>query len=181
MYKPLPQQFKWLAQMKGPPQLVFAQALYGLHEGIGAIDNPIIVGWAKATGYGNVYKHDSDPWCGLFMTWVMHGSGFKPPPASLSARSWLNFGQKVAKPMLGDVIILWRDSPTGWKGHVGMYVGERPGVYYLLGGNESDQVNIVAESKERVLGFRRPNYTSDQSANLRSVLIEYTGQKSTDA
>jgi hypothetical protein len=46
----------------------------------------------------------------------------------------------------------WRKSGT--MGHVGFYMGETPDTISLLGGNQNDRVNIVAQPKSRLLGFR---------------------------
>lgn len=127
---------------------------YGLKESPGAADNPVILQMAKDAGFPD-YIHDSIAWCSLFANWVAGKLAYERSKA-LNARSWLTVGEEVDQPEQGDVVILWRDDPKGDLGHVGFFVNwDSSGVVYLLAGNQSNQVNIEAFSKTRVLGFRR--------------------------
>ena len=79
----------------------------------------------------------------------------------LSAREWLNFGENV-KPAYGAVMVFSREGG----GHVGFYVSEDTNYYHILGGNQSNQVNVIKISKSRFLGAVWPKtYQSDYVHN----------------
>ena len=140
--------------------LEIANSYIGVKEVQGTKNNPIIIDWAKnlPLRYRLVYRNDEVSWCGLFVHQVMHEIGYKGPSKPLVARSWLKFGKPVTKPLPGDVIVLKRG--TGWQGHVSFFVKEDKNYYYLLGGNQSNQVKISKFSKSKVLGIRRGNWNS---------------------
>jgi uncharacterized protein (TIGR02594 family) len=107
-------------------------------------------------GAGN----EDDPWCGSmvnFCHWVL---GFQCAQNPSGARSWLNAGLTIdpVKAEPGDVVVLWRESREGWKGHVGFFHGWGPSrsTVILLGGNQSDGVTVASFARERILGVRRP-------------------------
>ena len=77
------------------------------------------------------------------------------PTNPLGARNWGKFGTKC-KPVLGSVLVFWRGSKNGAFGHVGFYHGEDDVAYHVLGGNQSDQVNVARVAKNRLLGARQP-------------------------
>ena len=62
-----------------PLWLIEALSRVGIHEGVGAIDNPVIVEWAHEIGgeIGKNYTHDSIPWCALFIDSCLHRVGLK--------------------------------------------------------------------------------------------------------
>ncbi len=47
--------------------------------------------------------------------------------------------------MLGGIAAFWRDSPGGWQGHVDFLIGEDAEACHVLGGNQSDSVNISGQ------------------------------------
>lgn len=104
------------------------------------------------------YEDDKLAWCSVFMNDVAYFAS-REYTGKLHARSWLNVGTRVAVDdvVLGDVCVLWRESPKSWKGHVGIVVRvdvDRNRVW-LLGGNQFNSVTIRAYSLGRLLGFRR--------------------------
>jgi len=119
------------------------------------------IGWAK----------DDVPWCGSFVAYVMDTAGFKIVRYSARAKSWLNFGKSVDRPVLGAIAIKSRGLHPAIKpirkgdrkgsGHVGFVVGESSdGKYiYLLGGNQGDAVNVRRYPTNVFLDFRVPNKT----------------------
>jgi len=135
--------------------LQIALSQYGVTEIRGLPHNPIILNYFKDIGHQWV-KDDETAWCSAFANWVAlkarkRGSG------KLNARSWLKVGKSITKPKLGDVVVLWRESKTSWKGHVGFFIGysEDRKHLYIMGGNQNNQVNIKAYPAYRLLGFRR--------------------------
>jgi uncharacterized protein (TIGR02594 family) len=181
----LPDAYAWLDAIADKPRMISeALALYGVHEGPGGADNPVIIAWAHEIG-GDVaatYLHDSIAWCGLFMAVVAHRADKLGPVNPLWALNWAKFGQSAGTPSLGDVLVYIR--PGG--GHVGLYVGEDKGnatrgpAYHTLGGNESDQVTIVPIEKSRLYAARRPIWTTAQPPSVVPHILKASGQASTN-
>ena len=132
-----------------------AERLIGTREVAGDASNPEILDWAD--GLGIDYADDDIPWCGLFLAHCV-GSTLQDevlPSNPLGARNWNKFGSPV-DPQLGAVLVFWRGSPDSWKGHVGFYRGEDAKHYFVLGGNQSNSVNVAKITKNRLLGARWP-------------------------
>jgi uncharacterized protein (TIGR02594 family) len=103
-------------------------------------------------------------WCADFVNASLSKAGHAGTGSGL-ARSFLNYGQKVDKPEVGDIVVLTRGDPKSWTGHVGFYEGTDPdGRIRVLGGNQSNAVTSAAYAPDRVLGYRRPGAASDGSA-----------------
>lgn len=108
-------------------------------------------------------KADEVPWCSAFVNyiaWLLR----LPRSKSLLARSWLKVGTPIQlhEAERGwDIVILSRgDSQPGPEnltapGHVGFYTGHDANRVYILGGNQSDSVNVFGYSRSRLLGVRR--------------------------
>lgn len=94
-------------------------------------------------------------WCGLFVGHCLGAVGIKNPNHE-TARAWLKFGKPTDTPKIGDLVILWRNSPNSWQGHVGFFAGFADGKILIHGGNQNDAVNIQAFDSARLLGFRNP-------------------------
>ena len=120
----------------------------------GLEDNPEVLKYFEALGLDSTKLKDETAWCSAFANWVaceadLEGSG------ELTARSWLKVGQPVEDPKLGDVVVLWRESPESWKGHVGFFIREDKNWIWILGGNQNNEVNVSAYPKTRLLEYRR--------------------------
>lgn len=124
----------------------------GTKEIPGQRHNSTIVGFLQSVAGWIV--DDETPWCSAFMNWVANRAGFEYT-GRLDARSWLKAGEEVKEPKKGDVVIFWRESPESWKGHVGVFVRMDENYVWVLGGNQSNEVNIKPYRRDRVLGFRR--------------------------
>lgn len=95
-------------------------------------------------------------WCADFVNASLEKAGM-PGTGSPAARSFLNYGQKVDKPEVGDLVVLTRGDPNSWQGHVGFYERTNPdGSISVFGGNTSNAVGSASYPADRVLGFRRP-------------------------
>ena len=116
-------------------------------------DNPEILKYFKEIGETWV-MNDETAWCSAVVNWVCKILGYSYS-GKLTARSWLNTGFRTDNPMPGDVVVLWRESLTSWKGHVGFYINHDSQFIYVLGGNQSNSVNIAAYSVGRLLEYRR--------------------------
>ena len=59
-------------------------------------------------------------------------------------------------PRVGAIAVFWRGRPDSWTGHVGFVVGETASHIVLLGGNQSNAVNVMKIKRKRFLGARWP-------------------------
>lgn len=173
----LPPAYAWLAREPGPAMLREALALYGTAEKVGTANNPVILGWARELGLGQIYTADATPWCGLFVAVAAKRGSWSPVKNPLWARNWATWGTHVAEPSLGDVLVFSRE---GGAGHVGLYVGEDGGAYHVLGGNQGDRVSIVRVAKGRLIAARRAAWRVVQPANVRPIRLAAGGALSTD-
>lgn len=133
-----------------PAWLVEARRLIGTREIAGPKHNSWIVdGWHRLGA--KWFNDDETPWCGLFAAHCVDKAGLPYPKTFPRARSWLDWG-KPCKPMLGAVAVFGRQGG----GHVGFLVGDGVAHWYVLGGNQSNAVNIMPIAKDRLLGTRWP-------------------------
>lgn len=117
--------------------------------------NPQVETYHKFTTVKNDKgQDDSVPWCSAFMCWAFESAGL-PSTNSAQARSWLKYGRETTNPIKGDIVVFWRESKYGWKGHVGLFMGYNiNGDILVRGGNQGDMVCEKPYSKEQLLGFR---------------------------
>jgi len=127
---------------------------YGVKEILGKKNNPQIIKYFNETDLNIKNLSDETAWCSAFVNWVAKTSGYVYS-GQLTARSWLKIGESIENPKPGDVVVLWRESPGSWKGHVGFYVRETRRYVYVLGGNQKNMVCIKAYPKSRLLDYRR--------------------------
>lgn len=134
--------------------LLLREALkyYGEQEYDGEDHNPIIVSFLQTDSFA--FNSDEIPWCSAFINYIAKQVGLERTK-NLTARLWLNVGEVITEPELGDLCILWRQSPKSWKGHVGIYIRQTEDKVWLLGGNQNNMVNIRSYNKTRLLGYRR--------------------------
>ena len=97
------------------------------------------------------------PWCGDFVETCI---ALTLPSAVLPtnpylARNWQKFG-KAVDPCFGAVMVFWRGSVSGTKGHVGFYYSEDSSHYHILGGNQSNAVTVSRIAKGRLLSAQLP-------------------------
>ena len=89
-----------------------------------------------------------DPWCAIFANAALESVGVPgtKSPSSQSFRSDTDF-IPLSGPVLGAIVVFWRNSPTSGEGHVGFYRGELGNQVWVLGGNENNMVQIEALPK----------------------------------
>ncbi len=128
---------------------------YGVEEVVGGQHNATIVNYFKDIGHSWV-KNDETAWCSTFINWCAKKAGYEYTK-KLNARSWLDIGEEIEKPQVGDIVIFWRGSRDSWKGHVAIFINydEDDRHVNVLGGNQGNMVKITSYDKGRVLGFRR--------------------------
>jgi len=125
---------------------------YGETGLIGANHNPRILTYFRAAGFKWV-KDDETAWCAAFVNWCFWKAGCVVP-GTLAARSFLKVGKRTLAPKLGDLVVLWRGSKDSVYGHVGFYIKETATAVYILGGNQSNAVNVTPFPKSQVLEYR---------------------------
>jgi uncharacterized protein (TIGR02594 family) len=135
-----------------PAWYALALAERDVKEAPGAADNPTVRAYYRDAGHPQV-KHDSVPWCAAFVGAMLARSGIAPS-GSLAARSYLDWGVRLATPRQGCIVVLKRGK--GWQGHVTFFDREDNGLYVCLGGNQSDKVCFAPYRKSLVLGLRWP-------------------------
>ena len=99
---------------------------------------------------------DKASWCSSFTHWCFANVGIVGTGSAL-ARSWLDWGEALTAPRPGCVVVLWRESPDSWKGHVGFYLRHDDEHVCLLGGNQLGWVCENAYPLECVLAYRWPS------------------------
>ena len=157
------------------PKLVAASLNYlGLRETPGTgNNNPVIMNMAKELGISHIYKNDEVAWCALYMCFLCHITG-KPMPFEsydiLRAKSFEKWGSPVDVPQFGDVLVFSR--PEG--AHVGLYIAESKTTFFVLGGNQSNSVNITEILKSRLTASRR-YYATAPPASVKKYVMGSTG------
>lgn len=134
-----------------------AYSLIGTREIKGPRHNPTILGWIRLLGakvLGITVTDDETPWCGTFVSHCVSTAGLTPPPVAVRAKSWATWGLNLRADRLapGAVLVFERDGG----GHVGFYVGEDATTYHVLGGNQSNAVNVTRIAKDRCVARRWP-------------------------
>ncbi len=97
------------------------------------------------------------PWCGDFVETCI---ALTLPMAVLPtnpylARNWGKFGTTV-DPCFGSILVFWRGSISGTRGHVGFYYSEDDTHFHVLGGNQSNSINVSKLDKKRLLSAQLP-------------------------
>jgi uncharacterized protein (TIGR02594 family) len=99
---------------------------------------------------------DKASWCSSFVNWVLAQAGI-PGTGSALARSWLEWDEPLGGPVPGCIVVLSREDPGGWKGHVGFFLRADAEYVYLWGGNQLDEVREFFYPLAAVLGYRWPS------------------------
>lgn len=133
---------------------VFAAALkeYGQRGIVGAKHNARILKYFRAPGFKQI-QDDETAWCAAFVNFCFWTCGLSGS-GSLMARSFLKFGKRTLAPQLGDLVVFWRISKDSSYGHVAFFVTETETSVFVLGGNQSNAVNIAEFPKSQVLEYR---------------------------
>ena len=136
-------EYAWVAE---------GRKLIGLTEIKGSQHNPEILQMWKDIKRGGI-KDDETPWCAAFAGAMLERVGIRSTRFE-SAKSYLDWGLKLDAPIYGCIAVFTRDGG----GHVGFVVGQTDnGDLLILGGNQSDAVNIKAFKRDRVSGYRWPS------------------------
>jgi uncharacterized protein (TIGR02594 family) len=148
------------------PWIVEGKKVFGLHE---INNNAELKAWLKSDGK-TLGDPKALPWCGDYVETAIKkslpnetftGELAKNP---YWARNWIHFGVPTV-PVYGAIAVFSRNEG----GHVGFLVGEDSTDYYVLGGNQSNSVNISRIAKNRLLATRWP--TSFPNPNIKLPIM----------
>jgi len=145
------------------PWIEKAKKEIGTKEIVGTKHNARVVAYSKRIYNGGI-KTDEVPWCASFVGAMLEDCGIRST-RSLASQSYKTWGQKLTKPVTGCIVVFSR---KGGGGHVGFCLGvDKLGQLIILGGNQSNAVNIKAFKKDRVVGYRYPtNHTPPTELKL---------------
>lgn len=123
----------------------------GVKEIIGEQHNSRIIEYHSTT----LLKASNDevPWCSSFVNWCMNQAGCKITK-SASARSWTKYGIKTPL-TYGSIVIISRGNDPRF-GHVGFVTRFTSDRVWLLGGNQSNEVNIRSFKTDRIVDVVLP-------------------------
>jgi uncharacterized protein (TIGR02594 family) len=131
--------------------LLEAEKYIGTQEISGPHNNPKVVQFWEEIHLGGI-NDDETPWCAAFVGAVLEEAGIKSSRSGM-AKSYLNWGTGLKKPVQGCIVVFTRKGG----GHVGFVEGvDKNGNLYVLGGNQSDAVNIKLFTTNNVVGYRWP-------------------------
>ncbi|PFH19926.1 uncharacterized protein (TIGR02594 family) [Burkholderia sp. JKS000303] len=137
-----------------PPWMPVALAELGIRRFPPGSINPRIVEYNNHTNL--VGYDDKISWCSSFVNWCMTHAGMRGTGSAL-ARSWLEWGRPLERPVYGCIAVLTRDDPASWKGHVGFYLRHDDEHVHLFGGNQLEAVRELAYPVGEVIGYRWPD------------------------
>lgn len=144
-----------------PTWLTKAESYVGLKEVSGPKNNSTVVDFWKKIHLNSI-SNDEIPWCAAFVGAVLEDSGFTSTRSGL-AKSYLNWGVPLTKPVLGCVVVFTRKGG----GHVGFVEGvDKNGNIYVIGGNQSDSVCVKLFKTDNVVGYRWPKDTKEAQVKL---------------
>ena len=154
-----------------------AESHVGVKEFPAAKHNLTIVKYYRDSGHAWV-QDDETPWCAAFVGSVLAECGLSGTK-ELNARSYLKWGQPVdlEQAKKGDVVVFWRGSKEGWKGHVAFYSDHDEDTIWVLGGNQGDAVNVKGYPRGRLLGVRtlkQPRTKKTQSKTVKASMVQVT-------
>jgi uncharacterized protein (TIGR02594 family) len=145
-----------------PTWLAEAEKYIGTREIKGMRHEPLIVGWWKKIKRGGI-KTDEVPWCAAFVGAMLEECGIVSSRFE-SARSYLTWGVRLARPMYGCIVVFSRNGG----GHVGFLYGKDSiGRLLILGGNQADMVSVKPFLVDgRVLGYFWPKLIPQTLAEI---------------
>ena len=135
-----------------PVWMQVARRYTGIREIAGPKHNSTILGWLDKLGAW--WRDDETPWCGVFVAHCLQSVCRPYPSLYMRAKAWADYGSLLRPDRLAPGAILVFDRAGG--GHVAFYVGEDATDYHVLGGNQSNGVNIMRLAKSRCIATRWP-------------------------
>ena len=140
--------------MCAAPWMPIACAEMGVHTYPPGQSNPRVTEYHTNTNIAGY--DDKASWCSSFINWSLAQVDIMGTGSAL-ARSWLDWGEPLEIPVPGCIVVLSREDPSGWKGHVGFFLRVDEDYVHLLGGNQLEQVREHFYPTSTVLGYRWPS------------------------
>ena len=138
---------------RGPhPWLTIARGEDGVREAPGSRHNPRILEYFEGAHHPEILN-DETAWCAAFVGFCLENAGYRST-RNLMAKPYLQWG-KATTMKIGAIAVLDRGKDPRF-GHVGFVVGWNATHVYLLGGNQSNAVNVTKFPKSQVRGYRWP-------------------------
>lgn len=113
--------------------------------------NPLIIAFFAAT-HTVPTAGDQTAWCAAFACWALQHASVTPAhPHNAGSRAFRTWSSKTTDPQPGDIAV-FRSKQTATRGHVGFFDGFVDGSksrIYLVGGNQSNQINRLAWSLDK--------------------------------
>ncbi len=137
-----------------PMWLQIARGEIGVREVPGSGHNPRIIEYHQTT----TYKATTDEvaWCSSFVNWCIQQAGLQGT-RSAAAITWKEWGQTLAPPQIGCIVVLKRYDPNNPDAaHVAFFLRQQGQLIELLGGNQGNAVKALSYSAEDVLAYRWP-------------------------
>ena len=132
--------------------MVEAKRHVGLKEIPGPRHNSTILGWLRKLRAW--WSEDEMPWCGTFVAHCLQEAGLPIIKNWFRAKDWAAYGSNLRSTHVAPGAILVFARQGG--GHVGFYVGDDANFFYVLGGNQSNGVNVMKLAKARCIAIRWP-------------------------
>lgn len=184
--------YKFIDSIGVLPRIVSNALEYiGTHETPGKQSTPEIMRMADHLNIADLYVNDETAWCALFMCYILSTSN-KPMPYKgfeiLRAMSFAGegpthpvaYGKQVAfdDMCLGDIVVLKRLEG----GHVGILIAvtkrdNKITSVHLLGGNQSNAVNVSEMNAQRVHDIRR-YYATRKPDSAKQYIMQSSGEMS---
>jgi len=138
----------------------------GQSEVAGKKSNPFILGiikWIIPTA-----TDDSEvAWCAIYLAYKLYKLGV------FELQDIMNHGKKLASsrylgsllkkseefPQVGDIILLWRESPSSYKGHITVLsrdFNDSELFFYGIGGNQKNRIGENTFVKDRIINVLKP-------------------------
>jgi uncharacterized protein (TIGR02594 family) len=133
-----------------PPWMAEMHRRMGLHE---VRDNAKLIDFLKIGRFLGNPKNL--PWCGdAVESCIAKTLTAEPLPSNpFFAQAWATFGINVGVPLVGSIgVIKWNAS----SGHVGIVAGIEGDKVVLLGGNQSNTINLSSFARSKFIAFRWP-------------------------
>lgn len=135
-----------------PPWMAEMHRKMSLHE---VRDNAVLSEWMRSLGRYLGNPKDL-PWCGdAVESCIAKTLPREPLPSNpFFAQAWAKFGVDAGGPIVGAIgVIRWTPS----SGHVGFVAGIDGDRINLLGGNQSNAINISSFPRAKFIAFRWPS------------------------
>lgn len=137
-------------------------------------DNPRIREYHDTLGGPAAERRDSVAWCSAFVNWCLRDF-CDTQGVDRSARSWNDWGQRLAEVRPGAITVFWRrpdldedEVQHGWSkerlishgsnGHVSLLVEIIDGQAIVFGGNQSSRANALGEVNKKAYPLDSENY-----------------------